>query len=65
MAKSNCNRKPKGRRLAKRPPASTFLPAWLRWAKKVLVVDLDPQGNTTSGYGVAKKRPAIQTFTPA
>ena len=28
--------------------------------KKVLVVDLDPQGNTTSGYGVAKKGPAIQ-----
>lgn len=23
--------------------------------KKVLIVDLDPQGNTTSGYGIAKK----------
>lgn len=32
--------------------------------KKVLVVDLDPQGNTTSGYGVAKKA-SNPTFTPA
>ena len=31
--------------------------------KKVLVVDLDPQGNTTSGYGVAKKSAESNIYT--
>ena len=31
--------------------------------KKVLVVDLDPQGNTTSGYGVAKKGQQSNIYT--
>ena len=26
--------------------------------KKVLIVDLDPQGNTTSGYGISKREGA-------
>ena len=31
--------------------------------KKVLIVDLDPQGNTTSGYGVAKKGQQSNIYT--
>lgn len=31
--------------------------------QKVLVVDLDPQGNTTSGYGVAKKGQQSNIYT--
>lgn len=31
--------------------------------KRVLVVDLDPQGNTTSGYGVAKHGAAANVYT--
>ena len=31
--------------------------------KKVLVVDLDPQGNTTSGYGVAKHELESDIYT--
>ncbi len=31
--------------------------------KRVLVVDLDPQGNTTSGYGVAKHGAASNVYT--
>ena len=30
--------------------------------KKVLLVDADPQGNTTSGYGVNKKNVKISTY---
>src|SRR5699024_10983915 len=31
--------------------------------KKVLVVDLDPQGNTTSGYGVPKNKQECDIYT--
>lgn len=31
--------------------------------KKVLAVDLDPQGNTTSGYGVPKNKQECNTYT--
>ena len=31
--------------------------------KKVLIVDLDPQGNTTSAYGVAKNKVEADTYT--
>lgn len=31
--------------------------------KKVLVVDLDPQGNTTSGYGVPKNKQEFDIYT--
>ena len=30
--------------------------------KKVLIVDADPQGNTTSGYGIAKKNVKVSTY---
>jgi len=30
--------------------------------KKVLIVDLDPQGNTTSGYGIAKRSVNVGTY---
>ena len=30
--------------------------------KKVLLVDADPQGNTTSGYGVHKKNVKVSTY---
>jgi chromosome partitioning protein len=30
--------------------------------KKVLVVDADPQGNTTSGFGISKKKIDISTY---
>ena len=30
--------------------------------KKVLIVDADPQGNTTSGYGIAKKNVKVTTY---
>ena len=30
--------------------------------KKVLVVDADPQGNTTSGYGINKKQVKVSTY---
>ena len=30
--------------------------------KKVLIVDADPQGNTTSGYGVPKKNVKVSTY---
>ena len=30
--------------------------------KSVLLVDADPQGNTTSGYGINKKNAAITTY---
>ena len=33
--------------------------------KKVLIVDLDPQGNTTSAYGISKKTRWRPTPTPA
>ena len=31
--------------------------------KKVLIVDLDPQGNTTSAYGIAKNKVEADTYT--
>lgn len=31
--------------------------------KKVLVVDLDPQGNSTSGYGVSKNKLEADVYT--
>ena len=31
--------------------------------KKVLIVDLDPQGNTTSGYGISKNKVEADTYT--
>ncbi len=31
--------------------------------KKILIVDLDPQGNTTSAYGVAKNKVEADTYT--
>ena len=30
--------------------------------KKVLIVDLDPQGNTTTGYGISKRSVDIGTY---
>lgn len=30
--------------------------------KKVLIIDLDPQGNTTSGYGIAKRSVQLGTY---
>ena len=30
--------------------------------KKVLLVDADPQGNTTSGYGINKKEAKLTTY---
>lgn len=30
--------------------------------KKVLIVDLDPQGNTTTGYGIAKRSVEVGTY---
>ena len=30
--------------------------------KKVLLVDLDPQGNTTSAYGIAKRGVEISVY---
>ena len=31
--------------------------------KKVLIVDLDPQGNTTSAYGISKNKVEADTYT--
>ena len=30
--------------------------------KKVLIVDLDPQGNTTTGYGIPKRSVELGTY---
>ena len=30
--------------------------------KRVLLVDLDPQGNSTSGLGIAKKQDLLSTY---
>ena len=30
--------------------------------KKVLIVDLDPQGNTTTGYGIPKRSVDVGTY---
>ena len=30
--------------------------------KKVLIVDADPQGNTTSGYGINKKESRLTSY---
>ena len=29
---------------------------------KVMIIDLDPQGNTTSGYGINKKKVTISSY---
>ena len=36
---------------------------WRHSAKKVLIVDLDPQGNTTSAYGISKNKVEADTYT--
>jgi chromosome partitioning protein len=40
---------------ARPPPPSTWPPAWRSIGQRVLVVDLDPQGNATMGSGVDKR----------
>ena len=40
--------------VGKSTTALIFLHAWQNREKKVLTIDMDPQGNTTSGLGVDK-----------
>ena len=61
MAKNRCCCKPEGRR---GQDHHSRQPLVLRGGagKKVLIVDLDPQGNTTTGYGISKRSVDIGTY---